>query len=205
MTVLVGEVKPSIGGVIVGPDQLGALEALEDLETLCGAQRGFQAALRQDQDVRASSDRDVVQRGMDGGPGVPGQRPWGGGPDQQTGLFRQTEVTGMLQWKADEDRGVLDVLIAQAHLGRRKRRPAAGTEGHDLVTQVQQVLVPQALQGPPDALDVVIGHRHVGVIQVHPEGDPLGHASPGALVGHDRLPALPVEGLDPVLLDCLLA
>jgi len=205
VTVLVREVEPMIGGVIVRAEEVGALEAFEDFEAFLAAQRGLHATLRQDQDGRPLADRDVVQGRMDGGPGIPRQCPGGGGPDQQAGLFRKAQVLGSPQGEAHKDRGVLDVLIAQAHLGRGERSPAAGAEGNNLVVQIEQVLLPQTLQGPPDALDVVIGHRHVGVVQVHPEGDPLGHASPGAFVGHHRLPALPVEGLDPILLDRLLA
>ncbi len=205
VTVLAREIEPSIGGLVVGSEELGALEPLDDLQVFLIAQHGLQAALRQDQDGRTLADGDVVQGRVDGGSGVPGQCPGGGGPDQQAGLVRQTQGLGIPQREADENRRVLDVLIAQADLGGGERRPATGAEGNDLVAQVEQVLLPQALEGPPDALDVVVGHRHVGVVQIHPEGNPFGHAPPGAFIGHHRLPALPVEGLDPVGLDRLLA
>ena len=101
--------------------------------------------------------------------------------------------------------GLGDVLVAEGHLVIRKRRPAAGAIRDDLVALVEQVLVPEALEDPPDRLDVLIGVRHVGIIQVNPEGDAIRQASPVADVLKGRLAALLVEPGDAVFLDLLLA
>ena len=55
------------------------------------------------------------------------------------------------------------------------------------------------LQEMPDRLDVGVVEGVVGVVHVHPEAHPLGHALPVADVAHDRLAAAPGELLDPHL------
>ena len=87
---------------------------------------------------------------------------------------------------------------------RGQRGAAARAVGHDLVALVQQALVPDLLQRPPDGLDVVVVQRVVGVVGVDPEADPLGQLVPLLDVPQDRLAALGVElghavGLDVVL------
>jgi hypothetical protein len=86
----------------------------------------------------------------------------------------------------------------------RKRRLVARAVGHDLVSFVEQVVVPDSPQAPPDGLDVLVRQRHVGVFEVDPEPDPFGEAVPFLYVGEDRLSALAVELGDPVALDLLL-
>ena len=82
---------------------------------------------------------------------------------------------------------------------------AARAVGGDAVVAEDQVALPQPLEDPPAALDVVVGVGDVGVVHVHPEADAVGHALPLADVAEDRLPAPLVEGLDAVRLDLLLA
>ena len=81
------------------------------------------------------------------------------------------------------------------------RGAAARAIRHDLVALVEQVLVPDLPQQPPDRLDVLVGERVVGVVQVDPEADALGEALPLLEVGGDALPAQLVELGDAVGLD----
>ncbi len=102
--------------------------------------------------------------------------------------------------------GVLgDVLVALRHLVAADRRAAARAVRHDLVALVEQVLVPDLPQDPPDRLDVVVGVGVVGVVQVDPEADALGEALPLLEVRGDALAAELVELGDAVGLDLPLA
>ena len=85
------------------------------------------------------------------------------------------------------------------------RRAAARAVRHDLVALVEQVLVPDLPQQPPDRLDVVVGVGVVGVVQVDPEADALGEALPLLEVRGDALAAQLVELGDAVGLDLPLA
>ncbi len=86
----------------------------------------------------------------------------------------------------------------------RKRRAAARAVRDDLVALVEQVLVPEILQDPPDRLDVLVGIGHIGVVQIDPEGDAVGQPFPILDVVEDRLPAQLVELGDAVVFDLLL-
>ena len=92
--------------------------------------------------------------------------------------------------EAHVDGGVDDVVVSLRDLVRGQRGAAAGAVGHDLVALVEQVVVPDLAQGPPDRLDVLVRERDVGVVEVDPERDPLREAVPLLHVGEDRLAAL---------------
>ena len=96
---------------------------------------------------------------------------------------------------------VLDVLVALGDLVRGERRAAARAVGDDLVALVEAPVVPDLAQRPPDRLDVGVGERHVGVVEVDPEPDPLGEPVPFLDVAEHRLAAALVELGDPVGLD----
>ena len=82
--------------------------------------------------------------------------------------------------------------------------PQRGAVRHDLVALVQQPLLPDLLQRPPDGLDVVVVEREVRLVGVDPEGDPLGQPRPLVDVLEHRLAALLVELGNPVALDVVL-
>ena len=109
------------------------------------------------------------------------------------------------QFELDENGLLLDELVALRDLVRRKRRAAARTIGHDLVTLVQQAGVRNLLDRPPLRLDVVVLIGDVRMLHVRPIAYALGHALPLVLVLPDALLALADERLDAVLLDVLLA
>ena len=85
----------------------------------------------------------------------------------------------------------------------RKRRAAARAVRHDLVALVEQVLVPEIFQDPPDRLDIFVGVGHIGIFQVHPKGDAVGQFLPILDVGKDGLLAKLVEFVDAVFFDLL--
>ena len=102
------------------------------------------------------------------------------------------------------DRGVDHVVVAERHLVGGQGGPAARAVRDDLVALVEQIVLPDPLQGPPDRLDVLVRQRHVGVVEVDPERDPLREPVPLLDVGEHRLAAALVELRDAVLLDLVL-
>jgi len=84
-----------------------------------------------------------------------------------------------------------------------QRGAALGPPPEDLVVLVEQPLIEEALEGPPDALDVRLVEGDVGVVEVHPERDAPGHVAPGVDVPEDRVDALPRERFDAVRFDGL--
>ena len=81
---------------------------------------------------------------------------------------------------------------------------AAGAVRDHFVTLVQQVVVRDPLQRPPDRLDVLVGEGDVGVVEIDPEADALGQPVPLLDVREHRLPAALVELRDAELLDFVL-
>ena len=81
----------------------------------------------------------------------------------------------------------------------------AGTVGHDLESLVEQLFVPDLLEDPPDTLHVGGVEGPVGLVEIDPVAHPFGHVGELVDVLEDALPAELVEGLDPKLLDVLLA
>ena len=132
---------------------------------------------------------------MDGHGHVAGQRPRRGRPDQERGAGR------IHQRQADEDRGIGGVFVAERHFMIRKRRAAARAVRYDFIALVEQTLIPEILQDPPDRLDVIVGIGDVGVFQVHPEGDAVSQLFPILDVGEDRFAAQFVEAVNAILLD----
>ena len=87
---------------------------------------------------------------------------------------------------------------------RGERRAAARAVGNDLVTLVEQPLLVDLLERPPDRFDIIVVIGDVGMLHVHPVADAVAHLFPLALVLPDGLLALLDEGLDAVFFDVLL-
>jgi hypothetical protein len=152
----------------------------------------------------------VLDLGSRGDRRVRDQRPGRGGPDEQ--------LVARLEWRLRDriarcrvehrelhvDGWVLDVAIAEGDLVRGERGAVPRAVGHDLVVLIEATVVPDPPQRPPDRLDVGVGHRHVGVVEVDPEADSLGEAVPLLDVAEDRFAAALVELGDSVVLDLLL-
>ena len=76
-----------------------------------------------------------------------------------------------------------------------------GPPPDDFVALVQQVVVEQSFQRPPDRFDVAFVVGHVSVVQFHPEPQPFGQLFPVLHVGEDALLAFVDEGFDAVFFD----
>ena len=138
--------------------------------------------------------------------GVAGKGPRRGGPgdDADVRALAQPDAFPLLrrQPELDVDAGVGDVVavalrefvVAQAGL-------AAGAVGRAAVVLVDQPALPQLLEDPPAALDVVVVVGDVRVLHVRPEGDALGQFLEIADVAVDALAAFGVELGDAVGLD----
>ena len=97
----------------------------------------------------------------------------------------------------------VDVRLAQLVAGQCG--PTSWAVRHHLDVLVQQVLVPQVLQVPPDRLHVLRREGPVGGIDVHPEPDPLGERLPLVHVVAHRRTTQPRElGDTHLLLDLAL-
>ena len=105
----------------------------------------------------------VGEVGMDGHGDVARQRPGRRRPHQEG-------APGMLaQRQADEDSGVGDLLVPLGDdLMFRDPGGAARAPGHHVVPLVDQPPLPALLQEVPDRVVVLVGHRVVGVVPIHP-------------------------------------
>ena len=147
-----------------------------------------------------SRDAHVLDVGADRGADVADERPRRRRPHEQV------EV-GVDHREPHVDRVLGDVLVRAglAELVARERGAAPAAVGHDLGALVDELLVPELVEEPPDALDVVVGHRPVGVGGVEPHADPAGQRRPVLDVAVHRLAAPLVERLDAEVLDLRLA
>ena len=88
---------------------------------------------------------------------------------------------------------LVPVDVGLPQLVARQRRAAAGAVGHDLEVLVQEPLVEELLQVPPDRLDVRRVQRPVRRVHVDPVADALRQAGELVDVGVDGLTAQPRE------------
>ena len=140
-------------------------------------------------DVKANGEGDVA-----------GQRPGGRRPGEEVGPGL------ILELELHIDRGIFDiVLVSQRQLVAGEGCLVAGTVGHDLESLVEQLFVPDLFENPPDTLHVGGVEGPVGLVEIDPVAHPFGHVGELVDVLEDALPAELVEGLDPKLLDVLLA
>ena len=127
------------------------------------------------------------------------QRPRGGRPRKQVGVFlaldREAHIGGRF----------LDRLVALRDLVGGQRRAAARAVRDNLVSLIQQPLLPDFLQAPPFGLDVVILIGDIRMLHVHPVADLIAHDLPVMQVLPDGLLAFLDERLDAVLFNLRLA
>ncbi len=83
--------------------------------------------------------------------------------------------------------------------------PAAGAIRHHLVALINQILVPDLPQGPPDRFDIVILIGDIGVVHIGPKTDPFRHLLPFTLIFPDRFFAFLDKGFHTKGLDLFLA
>ena len=182
-----------------------AREALEDLHLRAVAEHLLDERLGEHDGrvERAGLRAHVRQLGIDRDGGVGDERPRRRRPHEQlVAALQRAPVLG--DGEPHVDGRVLDVLVAERDLVARQRGAAARAVRDDLVAFVQQTLVGDLLQRPPDRFDVRRVERAVGVVEVQPEADPLGQRVPVLEEQEHRLATAGVELRDAVLLDLLL-
>ena len=144
-------------------------------------------------------DFDVVLGGVHTQRHVGRERPRRGRPREEIAVFQA------LALETDKDGGLLDILVPLRDLVRGERGAAARAVRNDLMPLVQEPLLPNFFERPPDRLDILVVVGDVRVLHVRPVADALGHFLPFALVFPDAFLALFDERLDAVLFDVLLA
>src|SRR5690606_18233855 len=109
------------------------------------------------------------------------------------------------QRRQEVERWIGDVLVPLRDLVRAERRAATRAVGHALVAAVDQALLMQPREDPPDRLDVRGRKRDVRVAVVEPVADALGEALPVFLVREDTVAAYVIEARNAQRLDLILA
>ena len=194
---LVLEIREERG--VTQSGEVGALIALQDLRHSVGLVIRMEPGLGQDELVVAVLHLHVVDVGTGREGHVRRQRPRRGRPGQDAGL------RVVFQAEPDGDGRVGDFLVALVRLEVRQRGGAARAVRQDLVALVDQALVPQLAEHPPDGLHVVHVHRAVAVAEIHPTAHALHDGLPlFRVTQHDAAAGL-VELVDAVVLDLLLA
>ena len=194
---LAGLAGKGVERLVLRADELGALDGPQHLRPL--AHDLLAQGLGQDVGLAVLFGVDVVLVLVYDQRDVGGQGPGRGGPGQKEGVLLTADA------ELDVDARLGDVLIALGDLVGGQRRAAARAVGHDLVALVEQALVRDGLQRPPDGLDVVVVVGDVGMLHVRPVADAVAHLLPLGLVLPDGLLALLDEGLDAVAFDLGLA
>ena len=149
--------------------------------------------------------------------GVAGQCPRGGRPCQHigivkpgVGLFTYLLDYGVLVTTQHSELGrhglVLDVAVAarQVQLVRAQAGAGSGRVGLDGVALVEQALVIELLEQPPQALDVAVLVGDIGVLHIDPVAHAVGQVFPLAGVFHHLLAAGGIVLIDGDLLADIL-
>ena len=160
---------------------------------------GVQTGFGEDERVVAVLHLHIVDVRTDGKRHVRRQRPRRGRPRQHARLRI------VLQAEPDGDGRVGHVLVALVGFEVGERGGAAGAVREDLVALVDQALVPQLAEHPPDRLHVLHVHRAVAVAEIDPAAHALHDGLPFAGVAQHDAAAGFVELADAVVLDLLLA
>jgi hypothetical protein len=145
-------------------------------------------------------DEAVFNVRTDGEAQVRGERPGGGRPCHEV----YPGVAGGLE---EEGRGLVGQGLEHGHTGGVLHRlvgprlvelvgtqPGArrGRVGLDADALVEQALVVESFEAPPEALDVIVLEGHVGVLEVDPVAHASGDVVPPVLVAQDGFAAAPV-------------
>lgn len=127
---------------------------------------------------------DVVKGGVDSQGQVRGKGPRRGSPSHEMSL-----LSVLKNWEGDDDGGIRDILVIGTSFEVGEHGVAGGGEGHDLGATVDELLVEDLLEGPPDTLHVVAIHGLVVVLEIDPATEPAHRLLPLLGVAHDDLAA----------------
>jgi len=185
-----------IDRLILEPGQFFAGEFADDFEFPL---EHLEAGLGENQKLILVLHLDIVDFRMERQGHVRDQGPWRGRPDQEIGLFLT------LQFGADIDRGVAHLLVALRYLMAGERSLAVRAVGEDFMALIDEPLLPELLEDPPDRFNIVVGISDVGILEIDPETDAAGDFIPLLQIGPDALPAFGVELVDAVFDDLVLA
>ena len=135
---------------------------------------------------------DVIDIGPGADRQVFGERPRGGGPDEEIGR-PPGGIRARSDFCPDGDRGVLNVLVVAPRLEVREGGGELPRVGHDPVGFVDPSLIPELFEHPPDALHVAGLHGLVIVVEIDPAAHARHGVTPFADVAGDHGAALLVE------------
>ena len=144
-------------------------------------------------------DHGVGEVGSHRNPGVGQEGPRGRRPDHERRGVAHHRGVGIDEGEQHVGRLVLFVGVhpGLAQLVAGQRRPTARAVRHHLEVLVEEALIEEALQVPPDRLDIGGVEGPVGGVEVDPVADPLGQVLPVVDVVEDGLAAQAGEFGDP--------
>ncbi len=196
--------QEGIERVIVLIEQVFALKALDNLILLVIMQGFFhQEAARINFSVPSPScrwafDLHIVDVFTDSEGNITGKRPGSGRPHQEVN-------TGFVaQGKTDKDAGVFDIFITLSNFMAAEWRAATRAIRNNLITLIEQFLVPKLLQNPPDALDIIVAEGDVGIVQIYPETNALGELLPIGQITQDTCTAFFVKSGNAIFFNFVL-
>ncbi|MBA7647438.1 hypothetical protein ES703_55210 [subsurface metagenome] len=85
-----------------------------------------------------------------------------------------------------------------------ERGLTTGAVGSNPVALIDESPVPQLFQCPPDGLNIFVLHSNIGIVQVNPEGNALGHFLKFFDIAQDILAAKGIEAVNAVFLNLRL-
>ena len=188
-----------VEGTVIGPaDHLAAGQLAEHLVL---AAQHVQRAFGEVEDLVALAHFGVGQTGADGGSDVAGERPGGGGPDQER--FRQAgggvaaagaAQAALPQGEAQGDAAVGELGVAIGDdLVLADAGGAARAPGHHVGATVEPALLPTLLEEGPDHVVVFVGEGEVAAAQLGQTEttddllDRIGDGTFGTIDGDDLL------------------
>mmetsp|Transcript_3200 Transcript_3200/g.6702 ORF Transcript_3200/g.6702 Transcript_3200/m.6702 type:complete len:359 (-) Transcript_3200:191-1267(-) len=118
------------------------------------------------------------------------ESPWGGGPSQHARALREALVSAAQQRECTDNRRVVHILVVLLRLEVGEHGVARARIGHHFEAAVDEALVVQLLEDPPDRLHEGKVHRLVALVEIDPAADALDGLLPFLLVAHHNRPAL---------------
>ena len=191
------------GRPVVQAFEIAARHPGQDLSIV--TERGLQKILGDHQRALAGPRHHVRGLRRDGDRGVRDQCPRRRRPDEQLHAGEPGGQITVEHLAGHEHGRVDDGLVALREFVVAQRRATPRTERGDAVVLLEQSVVEDLLQRPPDAVDVLRRHGPVRLVHVHPVAHAGCHLRESVHVAQDRLATLLVEGLDAVCLDVRLA
>ena len=179
-----------------------ALVLLENLVGSLVLVVGRQPALSEDVLVSALlvQDLDVVDFGTQSKSQIRRKSPRSCSPGKEIGVFRAADS------ETDSDGGICYVFVtAEVDFHVRKRTAETRAVRQDVVSLVDEALVVERLEDPPDAFHEVLVHGLVAVAEIYPASHPADRVLPVACKPEDYGAAFLVVSCNAVLLDLLRA